>query len=262
MKWKTESNTSLLWIHGKRETLNSFAFFKILITFPYCSGFGEERPLVYYQLLLIAEELTLPISSAIIQDISVLQEAGLASMAYFHFDFRDANKQNLHSVLCSLLTQLSARSEHYCNILFLLYKTYARVLKPGLNTMIKCLKEMITMPDQSPVYLILDALDECPNTSGPPSARTQVLDLLKDLVGLRLSKLHICVTSCPEIDIRAALDSLAFHSVSIDDQSGQKKDIEDYIRRVIYADSKTAMKRWRENDREVVIETLTERADR
>jgi hypothetical protein len=93
------------------------------------------------------------------------------------------------------------------------------------------------------------------------TARKQVLDLLKDLVGLQLSNLHICVTSRPEIDIRAALEPLAFHSVSIHDQNGQKKDIEDYIRSVVYADSDTAMRRWRDQDKELVIETLTERAD-
>jgi hypothetical protein len=262
VKWKAESNTSLLWIHGKCAPPTSFAFFQILIIFPYCSGFGEEHPLVCYQLSFIPEELTLPISSAIIRDILVLREAGLASMAYFYFDFRDTNNQNLRTVLPSLLTQLSACSDHYCDILYRVYKAHAGTVKPCLSTMIACLKEMLTTPNQSAVYLILEALDECANNSGPPSARKQVLDLLKDLVGLRLSKLHICVTSCPEIDIRAALEPLAFHSVSIDDQSRQKKDVEDYVRRVVYADSNTAMRRWRENDKELVIETLTARADR
>ena len=93
----------------------------------------------------------------------------------------------------------------------------------------------------------------------PP--RKQVLDFLKDLVGLRLSNLRICVTSRPEIDIRATFEPLAFQPISIHDQSGQKQDIEDYVRSVVYADSDTAMRRWRVQDKELVIETLTERAD-
>jgi hypothetical protein len=68
---------------------------------------------------------------------------------------------------------------------------------------------MLTLPDQGPVYLILDALDECPNTSGVPSSREQVLDLVKELVDLRLPSLHICVTSRPEVDIQDTLASLA-----------------------------------------------------
>jgi hypothetical protein len=192
----------------------------------------------------------------------VLREAGLAFMAYFYFDFRDTNKQNLHNALPSILTQLSARSDSCCDILSRVYKAHDDgAHKPSTSTMIACLKEMLALPDQGPIYIILDALDECSNTSGIPSARKQVIDFLKDLVGLQLSNLHICVTSRPEIDIRAALESLAFHPVSIHDQSGQKKDIEDYIRSVVRADSDTAMGRWRDQDKELVIETLTERAD-
>ena len=191
-----------------------------------------------------------------------LREAGLASMAYFYFDFRDTDKQSLHNALPSLLTQLSARSVYCCDILSRVYEAHDDgALKPSTSTMITCLKEMLALPDQGPLYIILDAIDECPNTFGIPSARRQVLNLLKDLVGLRLSTLHICVTSRPEIDIRAALEPLALHPVSIHDQSGQKQDIEDYVRSVVYAESDTAMRRWRDKDKELVIETLTERAD-
>jgi len=190
------------------------------------------------------------------------KEAGLASLAYFYFDFRDTDKKNLRNLLPSLLTQLSACSDSCCNILSRIYRTHddgARM--PSTSTLIACLKEMLALPGQGPIYIILDALDECPNTSGIPSPRKQVLDLLKDLVGLRLSNLHICLTSRPEVDIQAALEPLAFHPVSIHDQSGQKRDIEDYIRSVVYADSDTAMRRWRDKDKKLVIETLTERAD-
>jgi hypothetical protein len=191
-----------------------------------------------------------------------LQEVGLATMAYFYFDFKDTDKQNLHNALPSLLTQFSTRSDSFCEILSRIYKAHddgAR--KPSTRTMIASLKEMLALPGQGPIFIILDALDECPNTFGIPSARKQVLNLLKDLVDLQLPNLHICVTSRPEVDIRAALEPLAFHPVSIHDQSGQRKDIEDYVRSIVYAVSDTAMGRWRDQDKELVIETLTERAD-
>jgi hypothetical protein len=259
MEWRSKPTTSLLWIHGKRAPFYSFMFSQILIASNHCSGFREEHPLVCYYLsgspLRI---LTPPTSSAIIQDIMALQEAGLASMAYFYFDYRDTDKQNLYNLLPSLLIQLSARSESCCDILSVIYDD--GVHKPSTNTLLLCLKEMLALPGQGPIYVILDALNECPNTSGIPSARKQVLDLLKDLVGLQLSNLHICVTSCPEVDIRAALDPLAFHQISIHDQTGHKNDIENYIKSVVYADSETVMKRWGDKDKELVIETLTERA--
>ncbi len=215
----------------------------------------------------IVEKLIPLTSSTIIQDITALQEAGLASLAYFYFDFRDTDKRNCHNMLLSLLSQLSARSnsarsDPACDILSREYKSHGDgARKPNTSTLIACLKEMLALPGQAPVYIILDALDECPIISGSSLARTQVLDFLKDLVDLRLSDLHICVTSRPEIDIRSALEPLAFASVSIHEENGQKKDIEDYIRSVVYSDSDTAMRRWRDVDKELVIKTLRERAN-
>ena len=208
------------------------------------------------------EELIPPTSSAVIKDIMALQATGKATIAYFYFDFKDTDKQNLHNALPSLLTQLSARSDSCCDILSEAYKAHNNgAHKPSTREMITCLKDMLALPDQSSVYIILDAIDECPNSTGIPSARKQVLDFLKDLVGLQLPNLHICVTSRPEIDIQTTLEPIASYPVSIHDQNGQKKDIENYIRAVVYADSDTVMGRWRDEDKKLVIKTLTERAD-
>jgi len=119
---------------------------------------------------------------------------------------------------------------------------------------------MLAIPNQCPIFIILDALDECPNLYGIPSPREQVLTLVKELMDLRLPYLHICVSSRLEFDIRATLRPLALHSVSLHDESGQKKDIVDYVDSVIYSDSET-MKRWREKDKKMVVESLSERAD-
>jgi len=120
---------------------------------------------------------------------------------------------------------------------------------------------MFTVPDQLPTYLIMDALDECPDTSGIPSPRERVLQILKDLVGLRLPNLHICVTSRPELDIRDVLEPLTSLQISLHNQTGQKQDILDYVKSIVYSDSERIMKRWRTEDKEFVIETLSERAD-
>ena len=239
----------------------------VLITSILTITAGSGKSVLWYviiesSVIFTPEELTPPTSSAIIQDIMALQEGGQATIAYFYFDFKDTDKQNLRHALPSLLTQLSARSDSYCDILSDVHKSHDNgASKPSTRTMTTCLEEMLALPEQVPVFIILDALDECPNTSKIPSAREEVLGFLKDLVGLQLSNLHICVTSRPEIDIRAVLEDLMFHQVSIHEQMGQKKDIEDYIRAVVYADSVTAMKRWRPQDKELVIETLTARAD-
>jgi len=126
----------------------------------------------------------------------------------------------------------------------------------------KCLVEMLTLStNQCPVYLIMDAIDESPNTSGIPSSREEVLDLVKGLVGLRLPSLHICVTSRSEVDIQYALQSLASYSVSLHHESGQKKDILEYVKSVVRAPTTTFMKRWRDEDKDLVIKTLSDKAD-
>jgi hypothetical protein len=198
----------------------------------------------------------------VIQDIEAMCKAGNASMAYFYFDFRDANKQGLRDLLTSLLAQLSARSSSRCDILSDLYSDHDEgKIQPSDSTLAKCLKEMLTIPYQRPTFLIIDALDESPNTSGISSHREMVLQLLEELVNLSLPHLHICVTSRPEMDIRNVLEHLTSRRVSLHDQSGQKKDIADYVRSVVYSDLQQIMRRWRTEDKELVIETLTERAD-
>ncbi|KAI9436849.1 hypothetical protein H4582DRAFT_2058339 [Lactarius indigo] len=222
--WKVTG--SLLWIHGK-------------------PGSGKSI-----------------LCSAIINDLTTLCEAGSASMAYFYFDFRDVDKQARRNLLPSLLVQLSTRSNAFCDVLSRLYEAHDNgARQPSDKALTQCLKEMLALPNQGPVYLILDALDECPDTSDVPSAREQVLDLIKDLVSLRLSNLHICVTSRPEADIYDALESLTSQTVSLQDEGGQKKDIADYVRSVVYSGSGKFMRRWRTEDKEHVIETLSERAD-
>ena len=189
-------------------------------------------------------------------------DAGQASMAYFYFDFRDISKQHWRDLVPSLLTQLSARSGPCCDILSRVYSHHDDGAKqPSNDTLTRCLKEMLTLPDQCPIYLIMDALDECSNISEIPSPRNRVLQLVKELVNLHVPKLHICVTSRPEVDIRDVLEPLTSHRVSLHDQSGQQKDIENYVRSVVYSDSEPIMRRWRKEDKEHVIEMLAKLAD-
>jgi hypothetical protein len=197
-----------------------------------------------------------------IQEMKVMCDARQASMAYFYFDFRDIDKQHWHDLITSLLIQLSSYSGPRCDILSRFYSHHGDgAQQPSDDTLTRCLKEMLTLPDQRPIYLIIDALDECPNTWGIPSQRDRVLRLVKELIDLHLPHLHVCLTSRPEVDIREVLEPLTACRVSLHDQSGQKKDIEDYVKSVVYSDSDPIMRRWRKEDKDMVIETLSERAD-
>ena len=86
-----------------------------------------------------------------------------------------------------------------------------------------------------------------------------MLELIEKLVKLNFPNLHLCVTSRPEVDIRASLEPLTTMCISLHEQTGQKKDIEDYVKSVVYSDRN--MRRWRDEDKTLVVETLTEKAD-
>jgi hypothetical protein len=92
-----------------------------------------------------------------------------------------------------------------------------------------------------------------------PSPREKVLKLIEDLIDSQLPNLRICVTSRPEIDIKALLGPLAFRSVSLHDENGQMEDIERYIKSVVRKDARN--RRWKAEDKELVIDVLIKNAD-
>jgi hypothetical protein len=199
-------------------------------------------------------------SSSIIQDIITMQKAGLASLAFFYCDFREDQKKDLRGLLSSLLVQLCHQSDSYSGILSEFYLEHDEGSQdPSDDELAGCLKNLLKLPGNAPVYVIVDALDECPNTSAVRSSRAKFLNLIEELIKSQFPNLHICVTSRPETDIKDALDTLAFRSISLHDEGGQKRDIEDYIKSVIYTHPKN--KRWKAEHKRLVIDVLTEKAD-
>ncbi|KAH9046112.1 hypothetical protein EDB84DRAFT_1558561 [Lactarius hengduanensis] len=198
--------------------------------------------------------------STIIEESMALRDAGLGLTAYYYFDFRNTAKRDVRGLLTSLLVQLCAKSDTCYQVLSRLYSTYDNGSRsPENKALIKCLKDMLGFPAQPAIYLIIDALDECPNTSGVVSPRDRVLELIGDLVGSHLPNLRICVTSRHEADILEALEPLAPHTVSLHDEDGQKQDIIHYVTSVVHSDSK--MRKWSAKDEKLVIDTISERAD-
>jgi hypothetical protein len=213
----------------------------------------------FFPEFLYAQEFTFSISSAIIEDIEILCKAGLSSSAYFYLDFKDSSKRDIRSLLSSILSQLCDQSDHSWSILSQLYTDHRDgANQPSEPALIECLQHILNMREQPPTYIIIDAVDECPTTPGIPSPREKVLNMVEDLVHSH-PDLRICVTSRPEQDIRTVLEPLTSRHLSLHDQTGQKSDIANYVRFVVHSDR--TMRRWKPEDKELVIHTLTERAD-
>jgi hypothetical protein len=130
---------------------------------------------------------------------------------------------------------------------------------PSDDVLAGCLKDILELPGHAPVYLIVDALDECSNTSSIPSPRDEVLNLIEELIKSEIPNLRVCATSRPEMDIQNAFDPLISHPVSLHDESGQKDDIEEYIKSVINTNPRN--ERWRAEDKQLVIDVLTREAE-
>ena len=189
-----------------------------------------------------------------------MRNAGLASLAFYYCDFRDDHKKTLRGLLSSLLFQLCDQSGCYLTILSDFYSAHCRGAQdPSDRALAQCLNNMLTFPAQAPIYVVIDALDECPSTSAMPSPREKVLMFVEDLVKSRIQNLRICVTSRPETDVSFFLEPLTFRSISLHSERGQMQDINNYIRSVINVDR--IMRKWKAADKELVIDVLTKKAD-
>lgn len=99
-----------------------------------------------------------------------MRRSGLASLGFFYCDFSDDDKMCLRGLLSSLLVQFCRFSDSYSAILSDLYSEHDDGSRhPSDEALIGCLKRILKHPGQAPVYIIIDGLDECPNTIGMPS---------------------------------------------------------------------------------------------
>jgi hypothetical protein len=189
-----------------------------------------------------------------------MRKSGVASLAIFYHDFREDQKKDIRGLLTSVLFQLCHQSDSYHDILSTFYLAHRHgAQSPSNMDLIRCLKDLLSLSGQAPIYLIVDALDECPDTSTLSSPREEALTLLEDLVDSQLPCLRICVTSRPEADIKRSLEPLSFCSISLHDESGQMEDIENYINSVVNTNRK--MQRWTSEHKQLAIDVLTRRAD-
>ena len=189
-----------------------------------------------------------------------MRKCGLVTLAFFYHDFREDQKKDLRGLLSSVLFQLCEQSDAYYDILSDFYITHRHgAQSPSDDSLVHCFREILKLPGQAPIFLILDALDECSSTFSMPSPRENVLVLMQKLIESKLSNLRICITSRPEADIMAVLGPLTFRSISLHDERGQLEDIENYIRSTVNTDPK--YRKWKSEDQRMVIDVLTERAE-
>lgn len=142
-------------------------------------------------------------------------------LAFFHFDTNNSEQLKVTQLLCSLVSQLSGQGPSPDKILDALWSSYSdgRLLPPDSEllsqALIPILKEFT-----KPVYIVLDALDECPE-------RDYLLTTITAILDADLPNVHLLLTSRPEVPRGST--ALAQHAISISLQDNTHQDIESYL---------------------------------
>ncbi len=112
-------------------------------------------------------------------------------LGYFYFTFTDDKKQNTENMLRSLIVQLcGGRPDTPKSLLKLQSSTKERNLQPSLKELEETLKA--SMQGFKKIYVVLDALDECPLIAGE---RHKLMNVLECVHRWGVAELHVLYTS-------------------------------------------------------------------
>lgn len=226
--WK-KGPGSLLWLHGK-------------------AGSGKT---------FLASSVVAHLSE---RAVTPLNRTGLA---YFYIRFNDAKKQDLGTVLGSLIRQLCVQ----------LLSAQLQVVPPaierlnslqeqGLRPDAKKLEEALTalLGGFEAVFIILDGLDECHELGGE---RGRLLDAIERFVEAKIPSLHIFCSSRKEPDIDHVLGPLCSQAPNflIDLATTRRKVDNDIGRYVDSVLSSGIHGRWPRNIKTEIRTKLLEKAD-
>ena len=185
-----------------------------------------------------------PGSSTIIESLFHYCRSGPSlAIAYFYFDFLEDAR--LHSILQSLIKQLSLHCETIPEGLEKLFSENMdghRIPKPEelmatFRSIVKSFKD---------VYIIFDALDECRD-------RSEVLERLTEIHGWGLDMIHLLATSRKEQDIEETLSELVSHTVSMDSKLVDS-DIRVHLSKTLEHDIQ--FRKWSVDEKKMIETTL------
>ena len=176
-------------------------------------------------------------------------------IAFFYFTFTDESKQDVMGMLRALLLQLSSQLQDGHADLVPLYNSY-KTGTPPLEVLMTHLQLLIERFGH--VYIMLDALDECPRVRLREHVQVHVLNALVTMGEWALQRLHLFVTSRDERDIRELFDSdlPTTQKVAMRD-SGIDRDIANFISGRL--DTNRTLRKWKKH-RDTIQETLATRA--
>lgn len=152
-------------------------------------------------LLLIAGSGKSVLSSSVIQHLK--QELGnddSVAIIYYYFTFSDVEKQDRNGMLASLIKQICCQRPNVPDSVKNLVEYKKAGMRPSTEALEKCL--IAATCGFSAVYMVIDALDECPELNGQ---REQLMETLHYILAAESDNLHLFCTSRKEPDIDTSL---------------------------------------------------------
>ncbi|KAL7904284.1 ankyrin repeat-containing domain protein [Trichoderma velutinum] len=179
-------------------------------------------------------------------------------VAHFYFSFSDIEKQKVDGMLASLIKQISAHRPYIPQSVQRLAEYKNKGGRPDTETLIEAL--IASMQGFSAVYIIIDALDECPMLN---DERKKLLNSVRHILKAAPDSLHVLCTSRKENDIDKAIKPLFVERWGAElDLNIQREALNDDISK--YIDSILAdaeYDTWPEDIKEESRNALTEKAD-
>ena len=218
IRWKGSSG-SMLWLHGK-------------------PGCGKSV-----------------LSSTIISELHAEYQPGTQStVAYFFFDFNDAEKLTPEHMVRSLIEQLFNSASLTAATLEALFSDCSETNRqPDLDGLLRVLKTIVS--EMPLVYFIVDALDECSDIH-------QLMSVLTICQNWSCPQVHTLLTSRRLRAIEDTIERLAEGRFRIDIQSDLvNRDISTYVHNRLLSDP--GLQRWRNspNVQEEIRSVLAKKAD-
>jgi hypothetical protein len=194
-------------IESKKEELLTDAYNWILHTKEYeafTSWRSDESGLLLCKLLWIkghAGTGKTMLLIGIIRELANQQLLSTPNLAYFFCQDTDTTLNNATSALRSLIWMLLVQQPHLICHLREKYQSRGSALFSSFENLEEAFLKMLKDPELLPTYIIIDALDECDQTT---PGRAQLFRLIKTSFTLT-EKVKWLVSSRPEVNVHAEL---------------------------------------------------------
>ncbi|KAJ5240462.1 uncharacterized protein N7469_002053 [Penicillium citrinum] len=127
-------------------------------------------------------------------------------LGYWYFQFDSEATKNVDTMCRSLIRQLS-RSPLTPDVIKIWEEHHLKGSQPDSKAISGVLHDLLSAI-RGDIYLVFDALDECPENERSKE-RGLLLSLLEDLLERHSTKIHILATSRPEPDIQERLEQFS-----------------------------------------------------